>query len=84
MNDTHPSLAIPELLRILVDLEGLPWEKAWDISYRTFAYTNHTILPEALERWPVTILHNILPRHLEIIYRINHEFLQVGFFIYER
>ncbi|CAH8637577.1 unnamed protein product [Heterobilharzia americana] len=77
LNDTHPSLAIPELMRILVDLEGLEWKKAWDISCRTFAYTNHTILPEALERWPVTLLEHILPRHLEIIYQINAEFLDI-------
>ncbi|KAF8571580.1 hypothetical protein P879_03181 [Paragonimus westermani] len=77
LNDTHPSLAIPELIRILVDLEGLEWNKAWDISYRTFAYTNHTILPEALERWPVSMLENILPRHLDIIYKINAEFLDL-------
>ncbi|CAH8874541.1 unnamed protein product [Trichobilharzia szidati] len=77
LNDTHPSLAIPELMRILVDLEGLEWKKAWDISYRTFAYTNHTILPEALERWPVSLLEHILPRHLEIIYQINAEFLDI-------
>ncbi|KAF6778529.1 hypothetical protein AHF37_01638 [Paragonimus kellicotti] len=77
LNDTHPSLAIPELLRILVDLEGLDWNTAWDISYRTFAYTNHTILPEALERWPVSMLENILPRHLDIIYKINAEFLDL-------
>ncbi|XP_044748484.1 glycogen phosphorylase [Coccinella septempunctata] len=76
LNDTHPSLAIPELMRILVDIEGLPWEKAWDITVRTCAYTNHTVLPEALERWPVSMLQSILPRHLEIIYHINFLHLQ--------
>lgn len=77
LNDTHPSLAIPELMRILVDLEGLDWKTAWDISHKTFAYTNHTILPEALERWPVSLLEHILPRHLEIVYQINAEFLEL-------
>ncbi|XP_023335700.1 glycogen phosphorylase isoform X2 [Eurytemora carolleeae] len=72
LNDTHPALAIPELMRILVDEENLEWAEAWDICVRCCAYTNHTILPEALERWPVSMLESILPRHLEIIYLINY------------
>lgn len=76
LNDTHPSLAIPELMRIFVDIEGIPWEKAWDLTVRTCAYTNHTVLPEALERWPVHLLETLLPRHLQIMYYINHNFLQ--------
>jgi starch phosphorylase len=75
LNDTHPSIGVAELMRLLVDVRGLDWDEAWDITVATFGYTNHTLLPEALETWPLEMFSQSLPRHLEIIYEINRRFL---------
>ena len=75
LNDTHPAIGVADLMRLLVDVHGMEWESAWEVTRRTFSYTNHTLLPEALERWPLPLFAEVLPRHLEIIYEINRRFI---------
>ena len=78
LNDTHPAIGVAELMRLLLDEHGLAWETAWATTQRVFSYTNHTLMPEALETWPLALMQHVLPRHMEIIFRINHDFLVIA------
>ena len=78
LNDTHPAIGVAELMRVLVDDHALPWSKAWSMVQKVFSYTNHTLMPEALETWPVALMQHVLPRHLDIIFRINHDLLDAA------
>ena len=78
MNDTHPAMAVPELMRILLDDAQMAWDEAWELTQRSLGYTNHTLLPEALEKWPIKWFEQIIPRNLEIIHEINRRFLEIG------
>lgn len=71
LNDTHPTIGVPELMRLLMDENGLGWTASWEVTTKVFSFTNHTVLPEALEKWPVDLLESVLPRHMQIIYDIN-------------
>lgn len=77
LNDTHPSISIAEMMRILMDEEGMSREAAFSVTRQVHAFTNHTVLPEALEKWPVPLMQNLLPRHMQIIFEINHHFLEM-------